>query len=219
MPNLESLLAPIRHSPQLPEAISRLQEELVAERQRRGKFYKEMTPEQKIEFIDGQVVLHSPARNRHLEVTKFVATLLNPHVAINKLGTIKIEKCLCVFPRNDYEPDIVYFGREKSASLTDETLKFPVPDLAVEILSKSTEKVDRGVKFEDFAANGVGEYWIIDADKSVIEQFVLREGEFDLAMKSGSGWIESPVISGFRCQIEAFFDEARNLEALKALVG
>jgi hypothetical protein len=39
------------------------------EKIRRQQFYAAMTPEQKVEFIDGQVVRHSPARNRHLDVT------------------------------------------------------------------------------------------------------------------------------------------------------
>ena len=75
--SLETLLAPIRHSPQLVEAVDLLQEQIHAERQRRTKFYEEMTPEQKIEFIDGEVVLHSPARNVHLDVTSNVALLFS----------------------------------------------------------------------------------------------------------------------------------------------
>lgn len=219
MNSLETLIEPIEHSPRLPEVMDLLGRKLREERERRHKFYEEMTPEQKIEFIDGEVILHSPARNRHLDVTKWVAQLLNPFVALNRLGSVKVEKCLCVFPRNDYEPDVVFFGREKSESLNDDTLKFPVPDLAVEILSESTEVRDRGVKFEDFAVNGVGEYWIIDSEKDVIEQYLLKDGDYDLVLKSGSGKLKSSVISGFECEVEALFDEAKNLEALRSIMG
>ncbi len=219
MATLETLIAPIRRSPQLPEAVALLQRELAEERQRRAKFYEEMSPEQKIEFIDGEVVLHSPARKRHLDVTKWIANLLGNYVCIHQRGTLEVEKCLCVFPRNDYEPDIVFFGPEKSATLTDETLKFPVPDLAVEVLSNSTKDRDRGVKFEDFAANGVGEYWIVDAEAGVVEQYVLKDGAYALAMKSTSGQLRSTVIGGFECEVEAFFDETRNVAALRELMA
>jgi len=131
---------------------------------------------------------------------------------------VKVEKCLCIFPRNDYEPDIVFFGREKSASFGDGTLKFPVPDLVVEILSPSTEERDRGVKFEDYAANGVGEYWIVDADASVIEQYILKGESYELLQKTSSGRLKSHVISGFECEVAAFFDESENLAALRQLV-
>ena len=171
-PTLEALLEPLRHSPQLVEAVDKLQEQIREERQRRERFYEEMTPEQKIEFIDGEVVLHSPARNAHLDVTLSLAVLLKTFVESRQLGEVKTEKCLCVFPRNDYEPDIVFFGREKAARFGDHTMKFPLPDLIIEVLSSSTEKRDRGVKFEDFQAHGVGEYWIVDAERSTIEQYI-----------------------------------------------
>lgn len=218
-PSLETLLAPIRHSPQLVEAVDLLQEQIRAERQRRAKFYEEMTPEQKIEFIDGEVVLHSPARNVHLDVTRRVAVLLSTHVDVHRLGEVKIEKCLCIFPRNDYEPDVVFFRSAKADKLQPDTMKFPVPDLIVEVLSESTEARDRGVKFEDYQAHGVGEYWIVDAERAVVEQYLLREGAYELALKSGSGELRSVVVPGLVVPVRAFFSAEENLAALRGMLG
>lgn len=217
--DLEELLAPIRKSPRLVEAVGELQRQIDAERIRRERFYEDMTPEQKIEFIDGEVVLHSPARNIHLDVTKYVSYLLDAYVRLKQLGTVKVEKCLCVFPRNDYEPDVVFFGPEKAATFTAETLKFPVPDLIVEVLSHSTMDRDRGVKFEDYAANGVTEYWIIDAEAATLEQYLLEDGQYRLAIKSGSGRLTSVAIDGLDLDVESLFDEAKNLSALQSLLG
>ena len=61
-------------------------------------------------------------------------------------------------------------------------MQFPPPDLVVEVLSESTEKRDRGVKFEDFAAHGVGEYWMIDADKETLEQYLPGADGFELRL-------------------------------------
>ncbi len=219
MTSLEDLIGSIRHSPRLPEIIELLRCQLDEERRRRPAFYKEMTPEQKIEFINGEAILHSPSRNRHLDVTGWIANLVGNFARVHKVGTVNVEKCLCVFPRNDYEPNIVFFGREKSASFDDDTLKFPVPDLVVEILSPSTEERDRGVKFEDYAANGVGEYWIVDADASVIEQYILNGESYELRQKSSSGRLRSHVLSGFECEVAAFFDVSENLAALRQLLS
>ena len=68
MSSVERLIEPLGHSPQLPQAIAILQSELETERQRRDRFYRDMTAEPKIEFIDVEVVLHSPARNRNLQL-------------------------------------------------------------------------------------------------------------------------------------------------------
>ncbi len=215
MSSVDRLIEPLRHSPQLPQAIAMLQSELAAEQQRRDQFYQDMTPEEKIEFIDGGVVLHSPARNRHLDVTGYVYKLLHTYVAIHRLGQVKNEKCLCVFPRNDYEPDVVFFGPKKSANFTDDTVKFPVPDLVVEVLSLSTEARDRGVKFEDFATNSVAEYWIIDADAEIVEQYVLSNEQYTLQLKSGSGDLKSQVLDRFVVPIAAIFSEQANLDAIR----
>ena len=216
---LEATLEPLRHSPRLPDIVEALQTQLSDETQRRREFYQDMSDDQKMEFIDGEVVLHSPARNRHLLAKARLVKLLNTHVPLHRLGAVRDEKCLCVFPRNDYEPDIVFFGPEKTATLRPETMKFPVPDFAVEVLSESTEGRDRGVKFEDFAAHGVAEYWIIDAELETVEQYLQRGEVFELALKSGSGFIESPVAAGFRIPIRAIFDEVENLAALRGLLG
>jgi Uma2 family endonuclease len=219
MSTLDRLIDPLRHSPQLPQAVAILQQELESERKRRDQFYQDMTPDQKIEFIDGEIVLHSPARNLHLDVSGAIYKLLHTFVAMHDLGQVKFEKCLCVFPRNDYEPDVVFFGRTKSASLLPDTVRFPVPDLAVEILSQSTESRDRGVKFEDFASNGVVEYWIVDAESKMIEQYLLDKGQYTLALKSGSGMLKCQAIEGLAISLEALFDQRKNLEAIRDMLN
>jgi Uma2 family endonuclease len=219
MSSLEHLIDPLQHSPRLPEALRILQANWAQEQQRREQFYRDITPEQKAEFIEGKVIVHSPSRNRHLEVTLWILKLLDTFASLRQLGEVKSEKCLCVFPRNDYEPDIVFFGPEKAATLSPDTLKFPVPDLIVEVLSESTESRDRGVKFEDYAASGVGEYWIVDADRSLLEQYVLRDGEYELALKASSGRLQSGVMVGMEVDIEAFFDAGKNLRQLRTMLA
>lgn len=219
MPSLATLIAPIIHSPQLTEIAQLIQQKLDDERRLRNKFYEDMTPELKIEFIDGEVVLHSPARLVHLEVTGWIHTLLHTFVSVHRLGKIVSEKCLVVFPRNDYEPDVVYFGPEKASKLQAETMKFPIPDLVVEVLSESTEQRDRGVKFEDFEAHGVLEYWIVDAEAQFVEQYVRLGETLSLKMKSSTGELASEAIPGFTVSVRAFFEAGENLASLRAIVA
>jgi Uma2 family endonuclease len=140
-------------------------------------------------------------------------------VSLKGRGTLKIEKCLCVFPRNDYEPDLVFFGKEKATTLEPDTMKFPVPDFIVEVLSESTEARDRGVKFEDYAAHGVGEYWIVDADRETVEQYLLGESGYELRVKSATGTLTSEVIEGLVVPVRALFDEAENLAIIRGWMG
>ena len=213
------MIEPIRHSPLLPRIVEELQQQIAKEQQLRTRFYQEMTPEQKVEFIDGEVIFHSPAKNRHVITTGLVFRLMSLFVDKYRVGTVKSEKCLCSFPRNDYEPDVVYFGPEKSSLLHLDTSQFPVPDLIVEVLSESTESRDRGAKFIDYSAQGVTEYWIIDSESRVLEQFLQEKNGLELKKKSDSGIVESRAIPGFTIAIEALFDEQKNLEAIRQLLG
>ena len=94
-------------------------------------------------------------------------------------------------------------------------MKFPAPDLIAEILSESTEAVDRGIKFDDYAAHGVREYWIVDPDAELIEQYVLDGDVYTLRLKMNSGTLDSRIVPGFETPVRAVFDEQENLTALK----
>jgi Uma2 family endonuclease len=179
-----------------------------------------MSDDQKVEFIDGDVVLVESSRNAHLIARGKLANVLSTFVELHNRGVVHVEKCLCVFPRNDYEPDIVFFGPEKASRFHSNTMKFPVPDFVVEVLSETTERFDRGVKFEDYEAHGVQEYWIIDPTegRETVEQYVLEDGAFQLRLKSGSGDITSQVICGFGIPIRAIFDTQANLVALRTIL-
>jgi Uma2 family endonuclease len=207
-------------SHRLPEYASIIERRLQDERNRRVAFYAEMTDEVKMEFIDGDVVMHSPAKNRHLMASKHLLMLIELWVNGRDDGLVHVEKALCVFTRNDYEPDLVYFGAEKARTIRPDTMKFPVPDFVVEILSHSTESRDRGVKFEDYASHGVGEYWIVDPDEESIEQYLLAaDGNYRLKLKMQSGEITSSVIAGFTIPIRAVFDAEENRVALSRFLS
>jgi Uma2 family endonuclease len=123
---------------------------MASERALRARFYEEVTEDLKAEFINGTVVKHSPVKDRHLAVRDSLHELLRTFCRVHRLGTVRGEKALCTFPRNDYEPDVVFFGPAKASLIEPTTMKFPIPDFICEVLSPSTELYDRGVKFRDF---------------------------------------------------------------------
>lgn len=213
--NLESIFA----SPELPKIAEAINSKLAAEREARAKFRRELNPSVKAEFIAGEVLMHSPAKAKHLRVTRRLLKLLDTFVHKQGLGEVFSEKALICLTRNDYEPDLVFFGTEKAAAFGPDHMEFPAPDFVVEVLSESTASRDRGVKFEDYAQHGIGEYWIIDCDERTIEQYVLRgdETQYYLAQKLAGGSIASTVVSGFEIPVAAVFDDQANAEALLAL--
>lgn len=132
---------------------------------------------------------------------------------------VHVEKAMTCFPRNDYEPDLIYFGPAKALLIDPDTLKFPIPDLIVEVLSPTTQQRDRGVKFEDYALHGVEEYWIVDAVAETVELYRLEGQMYPPVPALKEGLLSSDVIPGFEIPVRAIFDEAENLKALRQMMG
>jgi Uma2 family endonuclease len=215
----ESLIDQIKASPLLPEIIQEGQAELLREHALRLKFYNDITPEHKWEFINGEVIMHSPALNRHLMATKRLFRLMDHHCLTQKCGEVHVEKAMTSFPRNDYEPDISFFGIAKASLITPDTLRFPIPDLIVEVLSPSTEARDRGIKFTDYASHGVREYWIIDAVEETVELYRLSGSDYPPVTPQRDGLLSSEVLPGFEIPVRAIFDDQENLASLRGLMG
>ena len=200
-----------------PDAYFLLQEAhaiLNKEREKRINFYNEITEQEKVEFINGEIVIHSPVKKRHNQASLLLAQLLNIYSNKFELGFVGIEKIMISLTRNDYEPDICFFRNDKSISFTEDQILFPAPDLIVEILSDSTEKRDRGVKFKDYQAHKIEEYWIIDTENQTLEQYHLKGDTYDLILKSSQGLVKSFVVDGFQIPITAIFDETENLKTI-----
>ena len=213
---MTDLIASLLDSPVLPRIVARLQHVLAEEAERRAQFYSDLHPDVSAEFINGEVVTQGPWRERHIRCVGMMLTILSTYVQVHKLGRVTAES-LTAFTRNDYEPDLCFFGRDKAARITPDTLIFPVPDLAVEVLSESTERRDRGVKFEDYAAHGVAEYWIVDPVAETVEQYVLSGETYALRMKSANGRLAAVAVEDFEVDVRALFDTHANLAALRAI--
>jgi Uma2 family endonuclease len=99
-----------------------------------------------------------------------------------------------------------FLKKKEQISLPPTRHLFPAPDFAVEILSDSTEKIDRGIKFIDYAAHGVPEYWIIDPEKKSVEKYLLQQGEYYLEVKlTTEGRLLSTVVEGFALELHELF--------------
>ncbi len=219
---MNELAAQLLESPKAPQIIQQVQAILADEQNRRRAFYEWMDEDMKAEFINGEIVVHSPALHKHNSVVLFLGTLLNAFVTTRDIGVVTVEKALVELTRNSYEPDICYFGLSKSATIQPELLYYPAPDLVVEVLSKSTAKNDRQVKFEDYATHGVAEYWIIDPTRQTVELFTIdadTEAYKALGIFRIGESVHSQLLSGFAVPVKALFDATANMLALRTLLN
>jgi Uma2 family endonuclease len=214
-----SLLDKLLHSPRLPIYVQEIQAVLADEAQKRQRFYNQITEQDKAEFINGEIIFHSPVKLRHNLASGHLYRLLSTFVMQHDLGFVGYEKIMISLTRNDYEPDICFFVKARAATFKPDQMHFPAPDFIVEVLSDSTAGADRGVKFDDYAAHGVAEYWLIDPVTETVEQYTLQNQAYELVIKAQTGQIVSRAVPHFEIPIRAIFEEALNRATLQQLLA
>jgi Uma2 family endonuclease len=146
-----------------------------------------------VELIDGELVMTPPPFDEHQGVIGHTYFFLAQNV---KGGTLRIAPTGLHIGEHMFEPDIFWVGPENNRCVLVEGKYWEgAPDLVIEILSKSTEYRDRGIKFETFEKHGVREYWLVESEAKFIEVYVWIEGKFDRLGLFGRGkTFESPVL-------------------------
>ncbi|MBC8155219.1 MAG: Uma2 family endonuclease [Bacteroidetes bacterium] len=218
---LANRVAKLLEAPDAKLVIERVQAILDDESERRRAFREWLRDDVKAEFINGEVIMHSPVKRRHLVASKLLENLLQNYVMIHDLGEVDTGKALVGMTRNDYEPDICYWNKETASTFDDDQMVHPTPDLIVGILSKSTAKFDKGIKFEDYAAHGVREYWIIDPVRESVSQYQIDEPTMAFAPVASlfiDDTLSSLTVPGFQIPVRAIFDKQANLSALQQLM-
>ena len=79
------------------------------------------------------------------------------------------------------QPDLLLFTRDREHLLELRKVTRHAPDLAIEILSPSTSRNDRGRKLRLLERHLVQEYWLVDPDGVAIEVYQLAGVRFVLA--------------------------------------
>ncbi len=153
------------------------------------------------EWVEGEVIIHTPPKNIHQAALGFLHRLLGLFVDMFNLGKVRIAPFeMKLKPGgSSREPDILFIARENLERLTEDKLVGPA-DLVVEIISKDSVQRDRDDKFREYSEAGIREYWIIDPrpGKQRADFFRLAErGGYRLFATEDDERIESRVLSGF----------------------
>jgi len=138
------------------------------------------------ELYDGEVIVVPAPLPRHqlvvLRISELLIDYAKPRADLVLFSPIDI-----VLTEYDVvQPDIVFFRRDRRALIDMmKAIRIP-PDLAVEVLSRSTEVRDRGRKMDLLARFGVPEYWLVDPVRNTLEIYGLDGGGFRITQVYGT---------------------------------
>lgn len=156
------------------------------------------------EWVDGEVILMSPASDRHQDLLDFLTSLLHHFTEAYQLGTVRSApfqmKIGADLPGR--EPDLIFVGREHLDRIKHAHLNGPA-DMALEIISPESRARDRGEKFYEYEQGGVREYWQIDPIRKQAEFYILgADGIYHLAAIGDDDIFKSDVLKGLELRVD-----------------
>ena len=160
------------------------------------------------QLMDGELILAAAPNNQHQRVNRSLLLALHRFISDHNLGEVWFAPFDVVLSDHDVvQPDLLFVSHSRDAIITAANIQ-GAPDLAVEVLSPSTEGYDRGYKRELYARHGVREYWLVDPDLETIEVLTPGNGGFVCyALYNRRETLTSPLLPGLAVALAAIFGE------------
>ncbi len=133
------------------------------------------------EIIGGEKILAPSASSYHNNVMGGFYIDISNYVRKNHCGEVFTDNVDLYLPDGSkYKPDLIVVKSENENIIDWRGGIHGVPDMVVEILSKSTRRKDLTIKKDTYELNGVKEYWIVDPLMEVVDVYLLRDGKYYL---------------------------------------
>lgn len=161
------------------------------------------------EIIDKVLYMaNAPSYQHQYTVTK-LARVLDEYVEHQKLGVVLVapfEIHLSDLTK-PVQPDVLFIAKERQPRPNAQLFE-GIPDLIVEVVSPSSIRLDRHIKFAAYERAGVREYWLVDPRFRMVEVYTLENdlAEYTLHGQFGIGeQIQSLILPTLSVATEAIF--------------
>jgi Uma2 family endonuclease len=161
------------------------------------QFYDIVEENVKADLLDGKIIRDSPAIPVHTLTVTWVTNAISYYAEKFTLGIVGgATATVKLSTYQGPEPDVFFILKSRWGIVGEKYFDGP-PDLCVEVISKSSRKIDRGRKYALYAEHGVEEYWIIDPLRLTLEFYENQNGEWAEIKADEQGRLHSKVLPGF----------------------
>jgi Uma2 family endonuclease len=138
------------------------------------------------EILDGELFVTPSPSSQHQIILANLVEVLGGYVRQHRIGKVLFAPLDVIFADSSIaQPDAIYLDAASMPLISRRGIEGG-PPLVVEVLSPSTTRTDRSVKFSLYARYGVEFYWIVDPDARVLEAY-RRAGEGYVLAMTASG--------------------------------
>ena len=162
------------------------------------------------QVIDGILIRSPSPSRRHQRVQLKLLVALTTHVEHHQLGEVFCPPYDVVLRRERpavvMQPDLVFVSNERRERNTPDNIQ-GAPDLAVEVLSPGTARLDMSRKRVRYAEYGVRELWVVPVGMDRIEVYHPEaDGPFGKPTIYVPGErLASPLLPGISLDVAAMF--------------
>ena len=160
--------------------------------------------EGKVELVDGEVKLMTPAGAEQGAISMDLATRLNNYVRRHKLGRIFDAQTGFRPFENLRAPDISFVIKEKLPEKLPKGFLRVAPDLAVEVLGPEERVSDYEDKVAEYLSWGVRLIWLVDPNTETVT--VVRANGKREVLKGSDVLTGEEVIPGFKIKVRKIFE-------------
>jgi len=172
------------------------------------------------EWVDGEVIVASPASIHHVRIAKLLLKILDTLVEQKGLGEVFGPEAMIRLAglRRRRMPDLFFIANERLSLLRPNHFE-GAPDLIVEIVSPDSVSRDWRVKYLEYERAGVREYWVVDPLAGQVEAYALGEDGQYAPIEEKDGALDSVVIPGLYLRPEWLWQVPRpdSIEILREL--
>jgi Uma2 family endonuclease len=164
----------------------------------------------RMELVDGEAFAMTPPSGPHQGIITELLYRIRSFLEGKPCKVYPAPYAVRLNPREDggddtvFEPDIVVIC--DPAKLDKHGCK-GAPDLVIEVLSPSSIRHDRIVKFRKYQQAGVREYWIVDGETQSIQACVLENGRYVTSVYDETDTAPVTVLPGCRINLKDIFTE------------
>ncbi len=148
------------------------------------------------EWVDGAIIMTSPASIRHQTIKNFLETTLTLFARAHNSGVVLSAGTQMRLSTAGREPDVIFVSNEHLGWLQPTFLQGPA-DIAVEIVSPESVERDYEAKFNEYQSGGVPEYWLIDATQDTAIFYSWQNGQYQIVPLDSEGRYHSHALPGF----------------------
>ncbi|MDR0453048.1 MAG: Uma2 family endonuclease [Treponema sp.] len=168
--------------------------------------------DKRYELIDGEAYMMSSPSVRHQTISRELLVQFGNFLKGKPCEVFAAPLDVRLFPREDggdntvVQPDLLVVCDK--AKLEDNRSCRGAPDLVIEIFSPSNTNSILLLKFNQYLAAGVREYWVIVPETRTVQVHILGEdaGHYISTVHAGAGALDVSVLPGLRVDFAPVWD-------------